>query len=140
MSTETSPGAAGAVRTLLRLEAPLLAAALLLYAQSGASWKLFVALILVPDLSFVFYLFGSRAGAIAYNTMHSTVGAFALALVSQTGLSIAGFGSASMLFPIALIWFAHIGFDRALGYGLKYSSGFWDTHLSAIGRAKPQSA
>ena len=135
MSTETSPGAAGGVRTLLKLEAlALFAVALLLYAQSGANWKLFVALILVPDLSLVFYLFGSRAGAIAYNTMHSTVGAFALALVSQTGLSIAGFGSASMLFPIALIWFAHIGFDRALGYGLKYQAGFGFTHLGRIGR------
>jgi Domain of unknown function (DUF4260) len=30
---------------------------------------------------------------------------------------------------------AHIGFDRMLGYGLKYASGFGDTHLSRIGRA-----
>jgi len=138
MSTEASPGAAGAVRTLLRIESlTLFAAALLLYAHSGASWKLFAALILLPDLSFVFYLFGARAGAIAYNTMHSTIGAFALALISQTGLSIAGFGNTSALFPIALIWFAHIGFDRALGYGLKYASGFWDTHLSVVAQRQP---
>ncbi len=137
MTRENSHGATGGVRTLLRLEAlALFATALLLYAHSGASWKLFAALILVPDLSFVFYLFGARVGAIAYNTMHSTVGAFMLALVSQSGLSIAGLGNASALFPVALIWFAHIGFDRALGYGLKYASGFWDTHLSAIGRHK----
>jgi Domain of unknown function (DUF4260) len=141
MTTETSSGAAGGVRTLLRTEGfALFAAALLLYAHSGASWKLFLALILVPDLSFAFYAFGPRAGAIAYNTAHSTVGAFALAFISQFGLSIAGLGSASALFPIALIWFAHIGFDRALGYGLKYQSGFWDTHLSAIGRARRQPA
>ncbi|MCS4316879.1 hypothetical protein M2407_001178 [Serratia sp. BIGb0234] len=37
----------------------------------------------------------------------------------------------------ALIWGAHIGFDRALGYGLKYASGFADTHLGGLGR-KPQ--
>jgi len=141
MTTDVSPGASGGVRTLLRIEGfALFAAALLLYAHSGASWKLFLALILVPDLSFAFYLFGPRAGAVAYNTMHSTVGAFTLALLSQSGISIAGLGSASALFPVALIWFAHIGFDRALGYGLKYSSGFWDTHLSAIGRAQRQTA
>ena len=137
MTTDNSPAARGGVRTLLRIEGlALFAAALLLYAHSGASWKLFAMLILAPDLSFAFYLFGARAGAAAYNTMHSTVGAFALALISQSGLSIAGLGSASALFPIALIWFVHIGFDRALGYGLKYGSGFWDTHLSAIARGQ----
>lgn len=138
MTTDNSPGTTGGVRTLLRIEGfALFAVALLLYAHSGASWKLFALLILAPDLSFAFYLFGPRAGAIAYNTVHSTVGAFALALISQSGLAVAGWGSASALFPIALIWFTHIGFDRALGYGLKYTSGFWDTHLNAITRRQP---
>lgn len=36
---------------------------------------------------------------------------------------------------IAMIWLAHIGFDRALGYGLKYSDGFGFTHLGRIGKA-----
>jgi hypothetical protein len=36
---------------------------------------------------------------------------------------------------VALIWAAHIQFDRMLGYGLKYASGFGDTHLGRIGRA-----
>jgi hypothetical protein len=35
---------------------------------------------------------------------------------------------------IAMIWLAHIGFDRALGYGLKYQAGFGFTHLGRIGR------
>lgn len=138
MTMENSPGATGGVRTLLRIEGlALFAAALLLYANSGASWKLFALLILAPDLSFAFYLFGPRAGAIAYNTVHSTIGAFLLALISQSGLTVAGLGSASALFQMALIWFVHIGFDRALGYGLKYESGFGDTHLSQIGRRQP---
>jgi hypothetical protein len=137
MTTDHSPGAVGGVRTMLRIEGlALFAAALLLYAHSGASWKLFLVLILAPDLSFAFYLFGPRAGAIAYNTAHSTIGAFILALFSQSGLAVAGLGSASALFPVALIWFVHIGFDRALGYGLKYVSGFSDTHLGAIGRLR----
>ena len=35
---------------------------------------------------------------------------------------------------LALIWSAHIGFDRALGYGLKYDTGFSFTHLGRIGK------
>jgi hypothetical protein len=38
------------------------------------------------------------------------------------------------LFCVSLIWCAHIGFDRAIGYGLKYSHGFSFTHLGRIGR------
>ena len=33
-----------------------------------------------------------------------------------------------------MIWCAHIGFDRALGYGLKSAAGFEFTHLGRIGR------
>jgi hypothetical protein len=33
---------------------------------------------------------------------------------------------------IALIWLAHIGADRLLGYGLKYPTAFKDTHLSRV--------
>ena len=40
-----------------------------------------------------------------------------------------------LLQALALIWIAHIGLDRALGYGLKYATGFGDTHLGRIGRA-----
>lgn len=139
MTHDVSTGAAGGVRTLLRIEGlALFTAALLVYVHSGASSQLFLALILVPDLSFAFYLFGPRAGAAAYNTMHSTVGGFILALVSQSGLTVAEWGNASALLPVALIWFAHVGFDRALGYGLKYASGFGDTHLGAIGGLRRQ--
>lgn len=127
----TPPAAAGGVRVLLRLEGfALLLGALALYAQSGASWTLFAILFLVPDLSFAFYLFGTRIGAIAYNAVHSTLGPILLVLASRVAA-----GQTSGLLPIALIWFAHIGFDRALGYGLKYASGFGDTHLSRLGRA-----
>ena len=40
----------------------------------------------------------------------------------------------ALLLSLSLIWVAHIGADRALGYGLKYSSAFQDTHLGRIGR------
>jgi len=37
---------------------------------------------------------------------------------------------APTLLGVAFIWLAHIGFDRMLGYGLKYPSGFKHSHLS----------
>jgi hypothetical protein len=132
-----SEGVTGGVRTLLRLEGlALLGAALALYFESGAAWKMFLVLFLVPDLSFAFYLFGARAGAFAYNTMHSTILPLGLALAAQ--FPAAKF--AILAYPVALIWLAHVGFDRALGYGLKYASGFGDTHLGTIGRKRQQPA
>ncbi len=116
------------VRILLRLEGlAALAVALAAYSQSGANWRLFAILFLVPDLSVLAYLAGKRAGAIAYNTAHSFI--LPLALL---GASLFGYPE---LEPYALIWIAHIGFDRALGFGLKYSSGFGHTHLGLLGRA-----
>jgi hypothetical protein len=33
---------------------------------------------------------------------------------------------------IAIIWLAHIGLDRTVGYGLKYTGQFKETHLSRV--------
>jgi hypothetical protein len=30
------------------------------------------------------------------------------------------------------VWIAHIGFDRLLGYGLKYDTAFKDTHPGKV--------
>ena len=131
ISTDATPAVAGMPRLLLRLEgAALLVIAVVLYARTGASWWLFAVLALAPDLSFVGYLAGPKVGAAAYNAAHTTIGPVALALVGvlvPSPLSIA----------IALIWLAHIGADRLLGYGLKYDSGFGFTHLGQIGRDAP---
>lgn len=119
----------GAVRGLLRAEGLAeLAVALTLYGKFGGSWWLFAALFLVPDISFFGYLAGARAGAVAYNAMHATLGPALLGLLAWAGGSALGVS-------LALIWAAHVGFDRMLGYGLKYGSGFGDTHLGRIGRA-----
>jgi hypothetical protein len=115
-----------AVRVWLRLEgivAGLLAISL--YAQQGGSWLAFAALFFVPDISCAGYLAGPRVGSAIYNVTHSYVGPLVLA---ATMLS-AGAG-----LTLALVWAAHIGFDRALGYGLKYPTAFSDTHLGRIGR------
>jgi hypothetical protein len=131
--TQNSVGyVVGPVRMLLRLEGLLVfALSVLFYARSGGGWGRFAALFFVPDLSFAGYLLGGRVGAAAYNTMHSYCGPIALFLTSL----LAGAPSAAGL---ALIWAAHVGIDRALGYGLKYGSGFADTHLGPIGRARTE--
>ncbi len=118
----------GGVRILLRLEGlTLFAGLVLLYAVWGGSWLLFAILFLAPDLSFIAYLVDARAGAAVYNAAHSYMAPMALMTV--------GFGFASPLtLSIAMIWLAHIGIDRAQGYGLKSPAGFAFTHLGRIGR------
>ena len=126
-----SAGAAhSAVRVWLRLEglaAFLLAASL--YAHHGDSWVVFATLFFVPDVSFAGYLAGPRVGAAIYNVAHSYVGPLILAAVAL---------SAEAGLTVTLVWAAHIGFDRALGYGLKYPTAFGNTHLGRIGRGGGQ--
>lgn len=117
----------GGVRQLLRLEGlGVLALSLLLYARHGEGWGMFAATFLLPDLALLAFLAGPRAGALAYNTTHSYVSAL---IAAAWALLVPGFPLA-----VSLVWFAHIGFDRALGYGLKYTAGFGFTHLGRIGR------
>ena len=117
----------GVPRLVLRAEgAALLVVAALLYGRTGESWWLFAVLFLAPDLSFLGFLSGPRLGAIVYNAAHTLIGPVALGVA---GLFSAG----TLLTALALIWAAHIGFDRLLGYGLKYGAGFGFTHLCRIG-------
>jgi|JI10StandDraft_1071094.scaffolds.fasta_scaffold75647_3 hypothetical protein len=118
----------GVPRLLLRLEgAVVLAVALSAYAHLGGRWGWFAALFLVPDLSLLGYLANARVGAVAYNAAHSYVGPALLALAAFA------LGAPSLLLGVA-IWVAHVGFDRMLGYGLKYATAFGDTHLGRVGR------
>jgi Domain of unknown function (DUF4260) len=95
------------------------------YAQLGGGWGLFAVLILAPDIFMLGYLAGRRIGAILYNTGHSYLAPLALAVSGQ------GAGAEAAIL-VALIWGAHIGFDRAMGYGLKYKGHFKDTHLGRV--------
>jgi hypothetical protein len=111
---------------MLRVEgAAMLAGSVFLYWTNGGSWWLFALLLLAPDVSMVGYLAGPRVGAALYNAFHSyplpaTLGIFAL---------LAG---SPLVVSVALVWFAHIGMDRLMGYGLKYPTGFKDTHLQRV--------
>jgi len=112
--------------TLVRIEgAVILALSVLFYGLIGASWLLFIVLFLVPDLSMLGYLGGPRIGAVSYNLLHT---------YAPPGL-LAAFGlmsGSSLLVSVALIWFSHIGFGRMVGFGLKYPTGFFDTHLHRL--------
>jgi Domain of unknown function (DUF4260) len=128
-ATERTGAVSGGVKILLRLEGlTLLAAMLALYATWGGSWWTFAILFLAPDLSFLAYLIDPRTGAVVYNAVHSYLAPVALAAL--------GFASGvPLILSIAMIWLAHIGLDRAFGYGLKYAAGFGFTHLGRIGRS-----
>jgi hypothetical protein len=51
-----------------------------------------------------------------------------------SGMSARFANFSPLILSIAMIWLTHIGFDRALGYGLKYAGGFGFTHLGRIGK------
>ncbi len=132
MSTAPNTGIViGPPRLILRIEgAALLAVSLFMYARYGQTWWLFALLILAPDLGMLGYFADSRIGATTYNLFHSYL---IPAVVLIVGVATKSPGT----YAVALIWFAHIGFDRALGYGLKYGDDFKHTHLGMIGRAEP---
>jgi hypothetical protein len=122
-----SGAVSGALRVVLRLEnAAALTSAVFAYSALGGRWPMFALLFLVPDLSMLGYLASARIGAVCYNAAHSYLGSALLVAVAVTSNDHA-------LLEIACIWAAHVGFDRMLGYGLKYSTSFGDTHLGRVG-------
>jgi len=96
---------------------------------TGGSWAWFFGLLLAPDLSISGYAFGSRVGAVVYNTGHMY--AWPLVLLAF-GLA----GHASFTTTASLSWIAHIAFDQVLGYGLKLPTSFEHTVLGPIGRSR----
>jgi hypothetical protein len=111
-------------RPLLHLEgAAVLVVSLFSYNWIHAGWLQFALLFLVPDISMLGYLANVRVGAISYNAVHC--------YVAPLGLAAWSFATnRPAVLALSLIWIAHIGFDRMLGYGLKYPTHFKDTHLN----------
>jgi len=113
-------------KPLLHIEgAVVLLLSCILYHQFHGNWLLFVLLLLTPDLFMLGYTINKTVGAACYNLVHTYV----LPLSLFCLLWLSGHQSQS---PLILIWTAHIGLDRMLGYGLKYPSGFRDTHLNKV--------
>lgn len=117
------------VGSLLRLEAlVVLLGAGGIYARLDASWLIFALLLLAPDLSMVGYLRDPRVGARMYNAVHTYLGP---ALLGAVGVWLGH----DLAIQIAVIWVSHIALDRLLGFGLKFPTGFGDTHLGTLKRA-----
>ena len=111
---------------LLRVEgAVVLVVATAVYFTQGYTWWLFPLLLLAPDLSALGYLFGSRAGSVAYNLVHTITLPLLL-------LTVGWWLGATVAVALALIWLAHIGMDRMVGYGLKYPDSFKHNHLHEV--------
>lgn len=103
----------------------VLGVSLYFYAFFEYSWILFLVLLFAPDLSMLGYVFNNKIGSVTYNVFHTysvAIGAVVLGV----------FLSSELVVAIGLIWNAHIGFDRMLGYGLKYPTHFKDTHLNRV--------
>lgn len=113
-------------RALLHLEGAVVgAAAIALYFHLDHPWWLLLALVLAPDLSMLGYLAGPAVGRATYDAAHTLAVPVALGVIG-----VLADGDAAV--QVGLIWVAHIGIDRALGYGLKYRAGFKDTHLQRV--------
>jgi len=110
----------------LRIEgAALCAGAVALYFHAGYEWWLFLVLLLAPDVGGVGYVLGPRIGAAVYDATHLDALPIALAVAGVLG-------DADIAVKLGLIWLAHIGVDRAVGYGLKYPTHHKGTHLQRV--------
>jgi hypothetical protein len=112
-----------------RLEgAAIFVAATAVYFSSHLNWVLYIVLLFAFDIFMLGYVVNPRVGAVVYNLGHSMILPALLVLVYlATGHGV--------ILGLTCLWFAHIGIDRAAGYGLKLSSGFHDTHLGRVGGA-----
>jgi hypothetical protein len=129
--TDQAPAVAGMPLRILRSEGVVLLVAALTVYLTGLDepWWLVPLLLFVPDACMVGYARSSRVGAALYNIAHSYPAPALLGLV-------ASLADRPLWQGVALVWFAHIGMDRAMGYGLKYGTGFRDTHLGRIGHRR----
>jgi Domain of unknown function (DUF4260) len=113
-------------RLLLHAEgAAVSGAAVTVYFWAGHPWWLLVVLALAPDLAMLGYVAGQRVGAAVYDLAHTYVLPVAL-------LAAGVMADSDAALRVSLIWLTHIGVDRAIGYGLKYPTGFKDTHLQRV--------
>jgi hypothetical protein len=110
-------------------EAAMFALSIILIAPLPYAWYWWLVWILAPDLSMIAYLGGNRVGAIGYNIAHHK--GIAIVLYA-TGL----YTVHPALEYAGMILFGHSSMDRAMGYGLKYFTGFQDTHLGKIGKQR----
>lgn len=117
---------------LLRLEglAALILGCVAYQSVYPGHWGMFALLFLAPDVSLLGYVRSAgKSSAAFYNLVHSYLLPLVLGLLAwKQGLPVAG--------QLALIWLAHVSFDRCIGYGLKFPEEFRNTHIQASARLK----
>lgn len=96
------------------------------YAISGTV-LMYGLFILSFDLSWIGYAKDKKLGAITYNAVHNYGSALVFTLLM---FAI----NQDFLTQLGVLWVAHVGMDRAFGYGLKKSSDFTHTHLGKVGK------
>ncbi|SNR93866.1 DUF4260 domain-containing protein [Hymenobacter mucosus] len=117
------------MKTLLKTEELAEAfLALVVFASLPYAWWVLPATFLLPDLSMIGYVAGPRVGAFCYNVAHHKALAVVGVLGWWLGLPVLMLAGTVLLF--------HSAFDRMLGYGLKYMTGFQDTHLGRVGTSQ----
>jgi hypothetical protein len=113
-------------KILLQIEGlTVLSLSLYFYGNSQFSWIMFFILLFAPDISMLGYLINNNVGAKLYNLFHT----YSISIVVVI-LGVLLFNQIAL--AIGLIWSAHIGMDRMIGYGLKYPTEFKDTHLNRV--------
>ena len=103
----------------------LLISTIFLFAEQHQKWWMYPALLLVPDIFMIGYLIDKKIGAFLYNLGHAYPSP---ALVIYLGWHF----HHPFVIALGVIWLGHIGWDRFFGYGLKYDTGFKDTHLGSL--------
>ncbi|MGR9086561.1 MAG: DUF4260 domain-containing protein [Gammaproteobacteria bacterium] len=118
---------------IIKLEGlAVLLLAVAIFWQQSFSWSLFGSTVLLPDLALFGYLVNAKLDARLYNVTHAKLLPSALAVAAIIT-------SNALISALSLIRFAHIGFDRMLGYGLKFPEGIKVTHLGTIAKAVGES-
>lgn len=100
---------------------------IVLFSQLNYAWWWFAALILLPDIGMLGYVFNTKIGTLVYNLFHNKVIGIAFILIGMFYL-----GETYTL--VGIILFSHSALDRIFGYGLKYPDSFRNTHLGKVGQ------
>ncbi|TMM32294.1 DUF4260 family protein [Polaribacter aestuariivivens] len=115
------------MKALIKVEELMLfILSIVLFNQLNFDWWWYLALFFFPDISFFGYLINPKIGAYCYNFLHHKAIAI---IVYFFGI----YFKQESIQLIGIILFGHSSFDRILGYGLKYTDSFKNTHLGKIG-------
>ncbi|QHW00221.1 DUF4260 domain-containing protein [Spirosoma endbachense] len=112
------------MKTLITIEeVAQFALSIFLFSKLPFVWWVYPALLLLPDVSMLGYLMNAKVGAFSYNLFHHKALAIAV--------GVAGFVLQNNELTLAgILLFGHSSMDRMIGAGLKYTTGFTNTHLS----------